>query len=234
MGANLFSIYVWLIWGVGMLILAPIFVVTAAFSKEAALRVFQAWVGFLLLCAGIRVRVVGADKVDWDHTAVFMGNHMNGLDPFFFALSFRRHMVGIEKASNFKIPFYGHIVKAWGNIPIHRENPEKARATIAVACERLKSGASIGILPEGTRSKDGRIGPFKKGGFHLAIDAGADIVPFTISGAWSVLKNGDWRIHPGTVVVTYGERISTDGHVKTDLEPLMTQVRAAIEAPFYP
>ena len=93
---------------------------------------------------------------------------------------------------------------------------------------------SIGIMPEGTRTKDGSVGPFKKGGFHMAIDAQADILPFTINGGFERFQTGDWRVNPGTIEVVWGEPIATKGLTKADVDMLLAKTRAAVLANFRP
>jgi 1-acyl-sn-glycerol-3-phosphate acyltransferase len=228
----LFSIYVWLMWIVHLVVFGPPTLLALLFSRRAGFRMVRGLSRSALAVAGIRVRVSGAEKVDWSRAHVFMGNHQNLLDPFILVLAVQRHMVGIEKQENHRIPIYGQLARAWGNIPIDRGNPAAAHATIGAATARMKEGASVLILPEGTRTKDGSIGPFKKGGFHMALDAGADIVPFTINGAYQVFQTGSWRVHPGVVEVIFGETIPTAGYTKETMDALVARVREAVCAHF--
>jgi len=225
---TLYSCYVWVVWILLLILLGPVALLGVLASRQLGFRLVRFASRLAFLLAGIRVRVRGAELVDWGKAQVFMGNHQNGIDPFAMVLAVRRHMVGIEKASNFKIPVYGALVRAWGNIPIVREDPVEARKSLEVAARRLKEGISIAILPEGTRSKDGSIGPFKKGGFHLALDTGADIVPFTINGSFALFQTGGWKIRPGVIEVVFGKALSTAGYTKNTLTDLMDAVRAAI------
>lgn len=229
---TLFSLYAWFVWVMHLVFAVPVLLVALALGPKPGLRVVQAMARSAFFCCGIRIKVIGAERVDWSRSHVFMGNHQNLLDPFALVVSIPHHMVGIEKRENQRLPLYGAASKAWGNIPIDRADPEAARETIAEATERLKHGKSIVILPEGTRSKDGRIGPFKKGGFHMALGAGADIVPFTFNGAYQLMRNGDWRLRPGEIEVVFGEAIATEGYDRERLDELVAAVREAICANF--
>lgn len=230
---SLRSLFVWLVWGLHLFLLGPIAVLLVAVSPRGLGFRFTQWGSrSAFYFAGLRVKAVGAERVDWSRPQVFMGNHQNLLDPFALLNIVPRHVAGIEKIENLKIPVYGWLSRAWGNIPIHREDPAASRVGIAQAAERLRAGLPMAIMPEGTRTKDGSIGPFKKGGFHLAIDTGADIVPFTINGGYGRLRTGDWRVYPGTIEVVFGEPIPTQGYGKENLDELVTRTREAILANF--
>lgn len=225
---TLFSIYIWAVWivvfAIGCLLAIPMLMI----SRQLGFMAVKATSWIALHAAGIRVTIKGAEKVDWSKAYVFMGNHQNILDGFVFALGIKKHIIGIEKKETLKFPIYGWLTQAWGNLPIDRSNPQAARDTIALAEERLKAGTSIAILPEGTRTKDGSVGPFKKGGFHLALNTGADIVPFTINGAYELKQTGDWRVRPGEIEMIFDHPIATRDYDKDAIEALMAEVRGVI------
>lgn len=228
---TLFSIYVWIVWLLHLFVLGPIALFFVALDPRGLgfkIVRFGSWSALRL--AGIKVVARGHEQVAWDKPQVFMGNHLNLLDPFAACIVVPRHFAGVEKVENLKIPVYGWLSQAWGNIAIQREDKANAHAGIATATDRIKAGDSIFILPEGTRSKDGTMGPFKKGGFHMALDAHADIVPFTFNGSFHVLRNGDWKVYPGTIEIVFGEAIPTAGYTKERLDELVTRVRDAIAA----
>lgn len=227
---TLFSIYVWLAWVLLLLTWGPVAIVATLISRELGFRVVRAGSRFAFALAGIRMQVLGAERVDWSRAHVLMGNHQGYLDPFVLVNSIPRHAVGIEKKENFLIPVYGQLAKAWGNLPIDRANPGAAHRTIEEAEARLQEGVSIAIFPEGTRTLTGQMGPFKKGGFHLAINTGAEIVPFTLNGCFERFTPGDWRIRPGLVTLEWSEPISTAGYTKETMDALIERVRAAIAA----
>jgi 1-acyl-sn-glycerol-3-phosphate acyltransferase len=230
---SVMSVYSWMVWLLHFMIPGP-FIVLAVLVSPRRLGFWLTLnaIRSALFLTGIKVVVQGQERVDWSRAHVFMGNHQNMIDPFAMIVALERHIVVIEKVENLKIPVYGWLTRAWGNIAIRREDQGSGREGIALAAQRLKEGVSIGIMPEGTRTKDGTIGAFKKGGFHMAIDAGADIVPFTINGGFDRLPRGDWRIYPGTIEIVFGKTISTEGVGKQDLDGLIERVRGEVLANF--
>lgn len=227
----LFSIYGWMVWGLHLVLAGPVLLLAVTWSAPRAFWLIKLFCRSALAFTGIRVRVHGLENLEPGRQYLFMGNHPSMLDPFILAIAVPRFAVGIEKAANFKIPIYGRIISRWGNIPIHKDDPVRAREAIATAVQRFREGTSVVILPEGTRSKDGKLGVFKKGGFHLALDTGATILPVTIQGAFEVFRTGGWRIRPGVVDVTFGEPLSAAGRSRDDLDALLEETRRRIEAP---
>lgn len=229
---TLYAIYAWTIWTACLLGLGLPAVALTAVSPEAGFR-FVRWASRAALAlAGVRVIVRGAEEVDWSKAYVVMGNHQSVLDPFVVLPAFPRRPIAIEKVENLKVPVYGWLTRAWGNIPIKREDREHAIAGVESAKERLAAGHSIGIMPEGTRTQDGTIGPFKKGGFHLALGAGAEILPFTIKGAHEVIPRGSWRVKRVPIEVTFLPPVATAGYTRETLDELVLHVRAQVEASY--
>lgn len=150
-----------------------------------------------------RIRLVfkGRENLVKGQGVVFMVNHNSVLDHFALVSGLHQFIVGIEKQENFKIPVYGQLTRWWGNIPINRSDRALAIESIKSAEKVLADGISIGIAPEGTRSRDGKIQPFKKGGFHLAKNAKALITPVTIIGMDKVNPDRVFLIKPGSVKI---------------------------------
>ena len=109
-----------------------------------------------------------------------------------------------------RVPFLGAYIRAMGMVFIDRDAPREARASVGRAAELLAAGRNVVSFPEGTRSRDGRLGEFKSGGFGAAIDAGADVVPVALVGTGRVLPPGGFQPRPGTIEVRLGEPISTE------------------------
>jgi 1-acyl-sn-glycerol-3-phosphate acyltransferase len=136
----------------------------------------------------------------------------------------------IAKKQLGSIPLFGWAMRAGRFIFIDRQNATSARRTIDVATQRIREGASVLLFPEGTRSRDGQLQPFKKGGFHLAIDAGAPIVPVALRGTRELMPRGALGLKPGQVSVIIGEPISTEGLSGDDRNALLDRVHKEIAA----
>ena len=161
----------------------------------------------LMRIVGAPVVVVGRDRFDPDAPALFLGNHQSLFDLFAVPAALPSFAVGVEAASHFSMPLWGSLTRRWGNIPIPRKDRKKAISVLDTARRRLQSGTSIVILPEGHRTRNGRLGPFKMGPFHLARAAGADIVPFALCGLHRFQARGRFLLRPGPVLVAFGARI---------------------------
>ena len=159
---------------------------------------------------------------------VVMSNHGSLIDipAMMGAVPGSLRMVTKEELT--KVPVWGHALKASGFVPVDRKNREKAIAQLEKAKVMLARGVSIWISPEGTRARDGMLAPFKKGGFHVALDLGIPIIPAWIEGASDILPPDQFIVnYDGLCTVNFGAPIATAG---ASLEPLMSDVRAAILA----
>ncbi len=178
---------------------------------------------------GIRIRLRGAEVLVPGQRYIVMGNHVSFMDIFFFAAAYPLAPVAIEKRENFRIPVYGWLVRRWGNIPVNRQDHEEAMRALAEARDLLAAtDLSLVIMPEGTRSKTGQMGPFKRGGFHLAVQTGLPIAPFTFKGAFDVHPTGTWRFWPGSVDLVLHPPIDPASYGVDRLDDLMAAVRRAI------
>jgi 1-acyl-sn-glycerol-3-phosphate acyltransferase len=172
----------------------------------------------------VHLTSTGADRVPAEGAYVYMSNHQSHLDiPMLYATLPSRTIRMLAKKELFEIPLWGRGLRAAEFVEVDRSNHDRARRSIEYAAKLVRDGVSIYLAPEGTRSRDGRIGPLKKGGFHLALGTGAPIVPVAIRGTIDILPRGGKVMRTGCpVVVTIGAPIDVEGR---DLESLMTQVR---------
>ena len=202
-----------------LLLCAPFMRARTAFPfMKRALRL-------MIRLAGLRVRVRGLEHVKPGTGYVYMLNHSSFLDHFVVAAWTPDFLVGLEKASNFRLPLYGWLVRWWGNIPVVRDDKEQARAAVAEAQRIFESGTSIGLAPEGTRTEDGCLGPFKKGGFHLARNTGAWIVPVSLVGMHERNPDRAFRLVAGPVDLVFHPPLpSSEG----TLEELIARVRTTM------
>ena len=165
-------------------------------------------VGFLgVRVAGVAVKVVGREMLDWRRTYIFMCNHVSNLDPPIVIPVMPRRTSVLVKKELFRVPILGWGMRLTNLVPVDRRNREAAIASLRFAADVLRSGVNMTIWPEGTRSPDGCLLPFKRGPFHLAMETGVPIVPVTIAGTHQIWRKGEFAIHPGTATVIFHEPI---------------------------
>jgi 1-acyl-sn-glycerol-3-phosphate acyltransferase len=159
---------------------------------------------------------------------IFACNHESALDIWVLFAVLPRSFRFIAKQELFRLPIFGWYMRIGGHVPVDRSNHLRAVASLAAAGEKIRGGTSIVVFPEGTRSRTGRIGPFKKGPFVVAKEARVPIVPIAISGTGAITPSHVVEIHPGTIRVAAGEPI--DPGAFAEKEELLEAVRARIVA----
>jgi 1-acyl-sn-glycerol-3-phosphate acyltransferase len=171
----------------------------------------------------------GAERVPPGRAYVYMSNHQSHLDiPMLYATLPSPTIRMLGKKELFQIPVWGKGLRAAEFIEVDRSNHVRAMKSIERAAELIRDGVSIFLAPEGTRSRDGRIGPLKKGGFHLAKDTGTPIVPVAIRGTIDIMRRGTRVMHTGKrVEVTIGAPIAVEGR---EIDDLMAEVSAFFKA----
>jgi 1-acyl-sn-glycerol-3-phosphate acyltransferase len=218
------SLYVIVASSVGMLL-------STVFRWKGILYIFgHGGVRLGLALCGIRVRLAGAEHLLRDRAVVYCANHQSNVDPpiLFDVLHARMHIV--YKAEINAIPLLARAFRMGGFVPIDRRNKEAAMRSIEAGAASIRSGNSFLIFPEGTRSRTAELLPFKKGGFIMAIKAGAPIVPVAIQGGRDAMRRGSRIIQPVTVSIRVGEAIETAGVGVEGRNQLIANVRARIEA----
>jgi len=184
-----------------------------------------------VLFAAFRVRVAqrGIERIDPKRPYVFMGNHASIADPLVVALAIPQPFHCVFKKELARIPVFGWTLLSLGQIMVDRENTEQARASIGRSISELSGNNSIVIFPEGWVSKDGHLLPLKKGGFHLAIQAGLPIVPVRIEGARQVCPpGGSGHFHKGVISVQVFPPLEVSGKTEADIPALMEKVRGCL------
>jgi 1-acyl-sn-glycerol-3-phosphate acyltransferase len=172
----------------------------------------------------VRLTARGAERVPAGRSYVYMSNHQSHLDiPMLYATLPSPTIRMLGKKELFQIPLWGRGLRAAEFIEVDRSNHARAVRSIEFAAKLVREGVSIYLAPEGTRSRDGKIGPLKKGGFHLALATGAPIVPVAIRGTIDILPRGARVMQTGREVsVTIGSPIAVEGR---ELDALMAEVR---------
>ncbi|HJW73504.1 MAG TPA: lysophospholipid acyltransferase family protein [Geothrix sp.] len=159
--------------------------------------------------------------------AVFIGNHTSLFDPPLMISTLPDHPVFMAKRELARVPFLGWVIWLADFIFIDRRNQAAARRSIKVAAARIHAGQSIVAFPEGTRSLDGRLLPFKKGAFVLAFHAGVPVVPFAIHGGNDILPKGTWRVQGGPYRITVGAPLEPSAYA--DAEALRKAAESAVQ-----
>lgn len=186
------------------------------------------WARGCLWLGGIRLTVEGAEFLPHDRPVVLMSNHQGNFDiPVLLAgvpVQFR----WLAKEELFRIPGFGRVMQTAGYIPVERGDRRKAAASMHAAAQRVADGTAVMIFPEGTRSPDGRLLPFKKGGFTLAQLAGVEIVPLAISGSTAAMPKHSLWVRSGEIRLRIFPPIPTAGKSAQAREALMTTVAALL------
>jgi len=197
-------------------------------SGEAVCRMARVWSRLVLRATGVRMTVTYEEPLDPARPYVFMANHLSSADiwALFDAVPFTIRMIAKKQLGS--IPLFGWAMRVGRFIFIDRQNPVAARRSIDEAARRIKTGSSVIIFPEGTRSRDGEVAPFKKGGFHLATASGAAIVPVAIVGTREVMPRKSLLMRPGDVFIAFGRPIATEGLSEDDRRALIDRVRNKI------
>ena len=160
---------------------------------------------------------------------IIMFNHSGFIEVFILPVVIHGKFSVVTKKENLKVPVFGSILKLVNAVFIDRTKSKTAVDSVNSAGERLKKGYHVLYAPEGTRSLDGKLKQFKKGGFHLAINEGATILPLTFTGAYEYKPKTRGLIKPGTITVRFGDPILTSTLTREDVPSLLTQVRTVIE-----
>ena len=203
-------------------------------SGNAVLPLARFWARILLALCRVRLVVQGASSIAAPGPYLFLSNHQSQFDILAVVLAIPLQFRILAKKELFYIPIFGWVLKLSGFVGIDRSNRDKAIRSLEQAAQRLRGGTSLLIYAEGTRSLDGKLLPFKKGGFVLAIQAGVPIVPVTIQGSREILAKGSLRIRPGTIHVEIGRPIDPAAYTLDDKERLMQDVRAVMERAMAP
>ena len=192
------------------------------------LKLCRVWSAVVLGVPGVKVEIKLRVPLDPARPYVFMANHASMVDIWAMFLRVPIPVRFIAKKQLGQIPVFGWAMRAGRFVFIDRQNAVSARRSIQEAAQRIKSGQSVAIFPEGTRTRDGKLGAFKKGGFHLAIDSGVEIVPLAIRGSRAVMPPGTPLIRAGLVQIEIDEPISTAGLGPGDRQQLLERVYARI------
>jgi 1-acyl-sn-glycerol-3-phosphate acyltransferase len=178
-----------------------------------------------LALAGVRINVVSGEENLWSHRpAVFIFNHQSSFDVPIVASLVRKDMTGVAKKEAARDPRFALVGYLADVVYVDRGNTAQAREALAPVVERLRSGISMAIAPEGTRTPTPRLRPFRKGAFHIAMQAGVPIVPIVIRNAGDVMWRNSFFVRPGRVDVAVLPPVSTEGWTVDDLDERVAEM----------
>ncbi len=194
-------------------------------------RINQFWTWLIVKFSGITLTVEGLNRLDPQRQYLFVANHQSNFDiPVLVQALPQFQLRWIAKKELLWIPFFGWAMWAAKHITVNRADSLDALRSLKLAKQRIAAGISVVVFPEGTRSTDGKLLPFKRGGFLLALKSKTPIVPVTINGTGKLLARGEWRVQPGAITVTIGAPIAAEDFRPGGLRGVSAQVQEIIAA----
>jgi 1-acyl-sn-glycerol-3-phosphate acyltransferase len=225
------AIFVYLYIGVAVVLILPWLILWTLVTgdRDPLYHTAMKAVRLLLRLVGIRVRTEGLENIP-PGVCVFAANHISAIDPLTFIPVIPRRVAILVKKELFRIPILSRAMRLEQFVPVDRGDRESATASVEACVERLKQGLSFAVYPEGTRSPDGRLRPFKKGTFVMAIAAGVPIVPVSIVGAQKLMQKGSWTIRGGKVLVCFGPPVDASEYTPDRRNELLARVESLVAA----
>lgn len=228
------AIFVWSCIGVSALVVGTSVLITYPFDRKGRLghRLARIWGRVALMACNVRVNVEGIEYIKGEGPYVFMSNHQGSYDIFSLLAHLPFQFKWLAKKELFSIPILGWAMAAAGYISIDREGTRETVEAMNEAARKIHDGMSVVVFPEGSRSRDGSIQPFKKGGFTLAIKAKVAIVPIAISGSREIMPPEGLSAASGEIRIRIGHPIGTEKYSIKDRQRLMEKVRETISGDF--
>ena len=228
------TIFVWSSIVIATLVLGFFVLITYPFDRKGRVihHYARLWGKVALLANRVKVKIEGMENLKGEGPYIFMSNHQGSYDIFALLGHLPYQFKWLAKKELFSIPFFGWVMAAAGYISIDREGTRKTVEALNVAAQKIREGMSVVIFPEGSRSPDGSIQPFKKGGFTLAIKSKVPIVPLSISGSRDIMPKDKLTATPGEIRLFVDHLIETHHCSSKDREPLMKKVRETISKNF--
>jgi 1-acyl-sn-glycerol-3-phosphate acyltransferase len=226
------SLLIWLlVLPVFLLCCLLLFAVALVYQGPRLEPMIKGCCRIILFLCGIRLRIEGRENIIPGRQYIVMMNHVNFFDPLVLYAGLPIWARGVEEESHFHWPAYGPMIRRLGMIPISRKDTPRAMASLKRAAEliRRKMDFSFIVLPEGTRTRDGRLGAFKRGGFFLALETGLDILPLVQVGAARINRRGSRLVRPGELRLIIAPPVSIAGHSKANLGDLIEDVRTGFK-----
>jgi 1-acyl-sn-glycerol-3-phosphate acyltransferase len=197
-------------------------------GEKASYKIAHLWGKIVLRISGVTVETKGEENVPRNRPFIFMANHQSNFDILVLLGYIPVHFYWISKKEVFYVPLLGAAMKRAGYISVDRQDREKAIQSLDEAAQIIKNGKSVMTFPEGTRSRDGKIRPFKKGPFYLALQSRVPIIPVSIIGSRAILPRRSLRMHPGKITLIIDKPIDTAEYSLENRDELMSKVYEVI------
>ncbi len=194
-------------------------------GNQTCCLVERPWARFIIWVCGIKGKITGTENVHKDTAYIFMSNHQSFFDIFILTAHIPVPFKFVLKNELMKIFPLGPAMKLAGHAGIDRKNPKNALNSLKTIAKKIQNGTSFLIFPEGTRSDDGHLNTFKKGGFTLALKSGCDIVPVIIKGTRHIVPKGSLKIMKSDFELHIGNPIKAKGYRKQNIHELMDKTR---------
>lgn len=226
----LYSLYAWLTGGLYVLLICLTVLLLSLFLNPRTFDpLLKAMCRSLFYILFIRVRREGTEHIQPNRNYLFMANHVNIFDIPLLEGFTPTYVRAIEALRQFKWPVYGWVIRRLGNIPIDRKNIHSSIRSMKRAEEFVHTGKSLFVLPEGHRTPDGKLQPFKRLPFYLAKQAGIPIIPVGLSGLCRIKQVGSYMIRPAPITIRFGEPLDTQTVESTSADELSDLVRERIQ-----
>ena len=217
--------------GTALLSLVPIFASLVRHKGGLYDWTARTWAKLAIWASGSTITIEGMEHLRQDRPVIIASNHQSWFDVFALASIIPQRYRFIAKSELRGIPLFGRAWESAGHISIDRKDRGKSIRALDQAAALVRSdNSAVVIFPEGTRSWDGELLPFKKGAFMLALRTGIEIVPAAVLGTRAVQPKGDWRVRAGKIIVRFGPPIDSSQYDEDHREALMLEVRKRIEA----
>lgn len=229
------KILFWLKAGIIVLITIPMGIITALllpFNYKGKIYHFMAkiWSKIVLLIFNVKVKVKGIENILRQKNYIYISNHASAMDIPALICAIPDQIRFLAKQELGRIPLWGWLLKYGGYILIDRRNPKRAIKSVQKAIEKIKSGVSVLVFAEGTRSVNGELLPFKRGGFMLAIKSNTPIVPVTILNSYQIMRKHKLEINPGTIEILIDKPIEVSDFTGREGETKLMELTREIIA----
>ena len=228
------TIFVWFCIAISLLVFGSLVILTSPFDRKGKVihRYARLWGKVALLANRVKVRVEGIEHLKGEGPYIIMSNHQGSYDIFALLSHLPFQFKWLAKKELFSVPFFGWVMAAAGYISIDREGTRKTVEAMNEAARKIREGMSLLIFPEGSRSPDGSIQPFKKGGFTLAIKSKVPIIPISISGSREVMPKEKFTSASGEIRIRIDHPIEIQNYSMKDRQSLMEKVSKTISKNF--